>query len=80
MLDLVVDLQQREGQLQGGGVRAGPGAAVHLAVQLFRHGGRAVVYEEDLAGGLLEHDDGHGGEAVEDGGEVLAGELLKQLD
>ena len=80
MLDLVVDLQQLEGQLQGGGVRAGPGTVEHLAVQLVSHGGRAVVDEEDLAGGLLEHDDAHGGEAVEDGGEVLAGELLKQLD
>ena len=80
MLDLVVYLQQLEGQLQAGGVGAGPGTAVHLAVQLVRHGGGAVVDEEDLAGGLLEHDDDHGGEAEEDGAEVLAGELLEQLD
>ena len=80
MLDLVVDLQQLEGQFQAGGVRAGPGAAVYLAVQLVAHGGGAVVDEEDLAGGLLEHDDGHGGKAVEDGGEVLAAVLLEQLD
>ena len=80
MLDLVVDLKHLEGQLQAGGVRAGPGTAGDLAVQLVPHGGGAVEDVEDLAGRLLEHDDAHGGEVEEDGGEVLAAELLEQLD
>ena len=73
-------LEQLDALLQAGGVRAGPGAVEHLAVKLVSHNGGAVVDEEDLAGGLLEHDDAHDGEAEEDGAEVLAGELLEQLD
>ena len=73
-------LEQLDALLQAGGVRAGPGAAGHLAVQLVPHGGGAVEDDEGLAGGLPEDDDAHGDEAEEPGGEVLAEELLEQLD